>query len=321
MTASVSPPAWQRRVLLLAALYNIVWGATTVLFPLALFQWTGAVPPNYPELWQCIGMIVGVYGVGYAAAALNPWRHWPIVLVGLLGKMFGPLGFAWALLRGTFPPAFGWTIVTNDLIWWIPFTLILHDAYHHWREESNQFPTATQADNTLLQAVTSTGQTVAMLSNESPVLLVFLRHAGCTFCRETLAALASHRQTLADNGLQPVLVHMGTAEEGSAFFSTYGLDDLPAISNPDGTLYRAAMLRRGTLGQLFGLNVWRRGWQARQHGVGALQGDGFRLSGYAVVHQKQVRVRHAHADAAEATAFDVLARQYGNKQEGRGNHG
>ena len=39
--------------------------------------------PRYPQIWQCVGMIVGVYGVGYLVAASDPLRHWPIVLVGM----------------------------------------------------------------------------------------------------------------------------------------------------------------------------------------------------------------------------------------------
>ena len=29
-------------------------------------------------------MIVGVYGIGYIIAAGNPYKHWPIIFVGLL---------------------------------------------------------------------------------------------------------------------------------------------------------------------------------------------------------------------------------------------
>jgi hypothetical protein len=74
-------------------------------------------------------MIVGVYGVGYGIAARDPFRHWPIVLVGLLGKIFGPIGFIGAVTSGRFPLAMGWTILTNDLIWWVPFAGILWSAY------------------------------------------------------------------------------------------------------------------------------------------------------------------------------------------------
>ena len=81
-----------RYILLAAGIYNIVWGAFVVLFPGAIFSWLDMPQPNYPQFWQCIGMIVGVYGIGYAIAAFDPVRHWPIVLVGFLGKVLGPAG-------------------------------------------------------------------------------------------------------------------------------------------------------------------------------------------------------------------------------------
>lgn len=116
---------WMRVVLRVAGAYNVVWGALVVLFPLAMFRWAKMPPPNYPQIWQCVGMIVGVYGVGYWIAASDPARHWPIVLVGLLGKVLGPIGFLPLAWRGEWPWLFGLVNVTNDLIWWIPFTLIL----------------------------------------------------------------------------------------------------------------------------------------------------------------------------------------------------
>jgi small multidrug resistance pump len=84
--------------------------------------------PRYPFIWQCVGMIVGVYGIGYLAAARDPVRHWPIVLVGFLGKIFGPLGYVMGVLKGEVPAAFGVTLPTNDLVWWVPFALILLHA-------------------------------------------------------------------------------------------------------------------------------------------------------------------------------------------------
>ncbi|MGA0038646.1 MAG: alpha/beta hydrolase [Pirellulales bacterium] len=114
-----------RHWLLAAGVYNLLWGSLTVLVPSWLFVLTGLEQPRYPFLWQCVGMIVGVYGIGYLAAATNPLRHWPIVLVGLLGKVFGPLGYVGGLIRGDVPVEFGVTLPTNDLLWWIPFTMIL----------------------------------------------------------------------------------------------------------------------------------------------------------------------------------------------------
>ncbi len=99
-----------------------------------MFDLAGMEQPNYPELWQCVGMIVGVYGLGYWIAASDPIRHFPIVLVGFIGKIFGPIGFAQALWSGRFTPGFGLNILFNDLIWWIPFFLILKEK---WKKDKS----------------------------------------------------------------------------------------------------------------------------------------------------------------------------------------
>lgn len=115
--------------LYLAAGYNLLWGSWVVLFPFSGFDAMDIPRPLYPAIWQCVGMIVGVYGVGYAIAATNPVRHWPMVLVGLLGKVLGPVGFVWqAVILGNLPLTFGYFLIFNDLVWWVPFVLILRHA-------------------------------------------------------------------------------------------------------------------------------------------------------------------------------------------------
>ena len=128
MNSPYNSPTWMRLTLLAAGGYNLVWGAAVVLFPAALFHWAEMELPRYPQIWQCVGMIVGVYGIGYLIAASNPLRHWPIILVGFLGKIFGPIGFLAAVLRGDLPWSWGVTILSNDLIWWVPFGIILYRA-------------------------------------------------------------------------------------------------------------------------------------------------------------------------------------------------
>ncbi|HWD41618.1 MAG TPA: hypothetical protein VG944_22435 [Fimbriimonas sp.] len=100
-----------------AAAYNAVWGTFVGLYPNTFFQWLGMPLPNYPALFQCIGMMVGVYAIAYWYIARDPVRFGPMVYVGLLGKLFGPIGFLWAALHGALPWAFGWINVFNDLIW------------------------------------------------------------------------------------------------------------------------------------------------------------------------------------------------------------
>jgi small multidrug resistance pump len=114
-----------RRWLQGAGIYNVLFGVWVILFPFAWFDWSGLPRPNHPWLWQCIGMIVGVYGVGYWLAASDPLRHWPVVFVGLLGKIFGPIGFVFNAIQGDMPWLAGVVNITNDLIWLWPFACIV----------------------------------------------------------------------------------------------------------------------------------------------------------------------------------------------------
>ncbi len=116
---------WMGTALKAAAIYNIIWGLWVVLFPLHFFELTGMAKPTYPVIWQGMGMVIGLYGLGYWWASYDAIRHWPIIAVGLLGKVFGPIGFFINYFMGLVPAAFGFTLITNDLIWWIPFFLIL----------------------------------------------------------------------------------------------------------------------------------------------------------------------------------------------------
>lgn len=129
-----SPP-WMKTVLLCAGVYNLLWGCWVVCYPGMMFDWLNMEAPRYPQIWQCVGMVVGVYGVGYLIAATDPFRHWPIILVGFLGKLFGPIGFVSAALKEELPWGMGWLNVFNDLIWLIPFGLILWRVYQS-REET-----------------------------------------------------------------------------------------------------------------------------------------------------------------------------------------
>ncbi|MEM1070484.1 MAG: alkyl hydroperoxide reductase [Planctomycetota bacterium] len=128
-------PGWMKWMLICAGVYNLAFGIFAIGFPSLMFEMIGMTPPRYLELWQCIGMIVGVYGIGYIIAAYAPYRHWPIVLVGFLGKLFGPIGMAWAVFNGTLPLSFALANVTNDLIWLVPFGLVLT---HAWRYHTNR---------------------------------------------------------------------------------------------------------------------------------------------------------------------------------------
>jgi hypothetical protein len=113
---------------LAAAVYNLVWGGLTIVFPSAYFRLVGMTPPNYLWLWQVVGMFVLVYAPGYWWVARNPSRYPELIVIGLLGKTLGPVGFVWSATTGQLPLAFGLTILTNDLMWWPAFALYLIES-------------------------------------------------------------------------------------------------------------------------------------------------------------------------------------------------
>ena len=119
---------FHRTVFIVAGIYNLGWGAFSALDPQWLFRFAGMPLPNYPEIFACLGMVVGLYGVLYLEIARVPEQGWLLAAVGLLGKTLGPIGWLILVLRGRWPVASVIMCVTNDLIWWIPFWLYLYDA-------------------------------------------------------------------------------------------------------------------------------------------------------------------------------------------------
>jgi len=305
-----APPRWMRYTLVAAAAYNLLWGAAVVLFPFALFDAIGMERPLYPGIWQCVGMIVGVYGIGYYAAARNPFVHWPITLVGLLGKIFGPIGFAIAVTNGELPWQFGLTILTNDLIWWAPFFMILvhaYNAHHAPRAFQGELPAFDDAIRSG-QLATQRGQTLAELSNERPTIVIFLRHFGCTFCRETLADIARCYDAIKASNTQVCFVHMSDKKRASEVLSEYGLTDAHSISDPQRILYRVFGLRTGGFFELFGPKVFLRAVVAfvAGTGVGKLEGDGLQMPGAFLLHYGEIKKEDRHQSAADRVNLSKL---------------
>ena len=111
-----------------AATYNLLWGAVNILFPDLFFNLINMAPPEYRPIWQVVGMFVLVYAPAYWWAGRFPEKYPHFILIGLLGKIFGPVGFVFAVMTNQLPLAFGYTILINDLVWWIPFGAYLRDA-------------------------------------------------------------------------------------------------------------------------------------------------------------------------------------------------
>lgn len=113
---------------------------------------------------------------------------------------------------------------------------------------------------------------------------------------------------LTAKGTQLAFVHMGNFTQGAEMLSRYGLKDVHQFSDPQQRLYRAFDLKRATLAQVFGVQVWLRGWEAfvKGHGVGAPIGDPFQMPGVFLLHNGEVVREFRHQSAADRPDYEQM---------------
>jgi len=165
-------------------------------------------------------------------------------------------------------------------------------------------------DAALLNSFLSqTGQPLGHLSAQSPLLLVFLRHFGCTFCREAVDEIAKKRQAIQAKVPQLAFVHLGTEERAKVFFTPYGLVDVQRFGDPEGRLYERFGLLRAELRQYLNSESLFRmvmAWMSG-HFVGPPAGDVQRMPGAFLMHGNQIRKAFRHKLVSDRPDYVALA--------------
>lgn len=153
----------------------------------------------------------------------------------------------------------------------------------------------------LARARCASGESLLEASRRTTLLVVFLRHNGCTFCREALADLSRDRARLERDGARICLVLMAEDAEAEALLRRYGLDDVLRVSDPSRALYHAFGLERGRLEQLMNLSILRRAISSTLRGnvIGRTIGDPKQMPGVFVLRDGRVLRAHRHRSAAD----------------------
>lgn len=142
---------------------------------------------------------------------------------------------------------------------------------------------------------TETGRSLFDLVDESPVLLVFLRHFSCAFCAQALDRVSKVRAQIEATGARPVFAHLGSPERAKPYFDYYGLSDVERISNPEATLYQLpffALSRTNPYLHFLNPIVWK-GWLKGamfKYGIGMIEEDAEQMPGVFFL-KEQVIVR------------------------------
>ncbi len=150
---------------------------------------------------------------------------------------------------------------------------------------------------------TNHGEVIANLSLAQPVLLVFLRHFGCVFCREALKDIAVRRNDLTKKGVKVVFVHMSSNEIAENYFEEYNLKGVDHISDESCRLYDAFGLTKGSFTQLYGLKSWIRGVEAvalNKVKIGIQQiGDGLQMPGVFLIVNNTIKESYIHKSVSD----------------------
>ena len=178
-----------------------------------------------------------------------------------------------------------------------------------------------QLDTEILETIsTSTGESLQHILTQTPVLLCFLRHFGCTFCRESLADIADLQPVIEKSGLKIVLVHMANNEIAEEYINRYKLKNPPHISDPDKSLYEYFGISKGNFWQLYGLKVWARGLKAGLVDGHGLQidsdlGDYSQMPGVFIVNENRIIEQFVHRSAADRPDYAKMISSFLQKKQ------
>lgn len=277
--------------------------------PCQLFEWLKLERPNHQFLCQFIGLLYAVFGLSYLIAARQPIQNWRIVLISCAKILLFVGAATIMLLKGT-SPWHGWAfLIIDDLIWLPPFLAILWASLQAHCGRPPLHPDALTLPEAMGQYRLSSGETLAEANAQQPVVLVFLRHFGCTFTRQLLRSLQDLEQHAQQNSARLVLVHMLQSGRETEYVGQQS--DVARIADPYCELYRAFGLGKAGVRELFGPRVWLRGIMAliRGCGVGHLAGDGLQMPGVFLLRDGRIIAAQPARSAADLPNLPALFAQ------------
>ena len=145
----------------------------------------------------------------------------------------------------------------------------------------------------------ASGETLAEASESRWLVLVFLRHFGCTFTRQILRCLETIHQEARSHGADLVLVHMLDGGAETRYLAES--DGVGRIADPHCKLYRAFGLKKGGLRELLGPRVWWLGLVSifKGCGVGRLAGDGRQMPGVFLFYRGEIMAAQRAKSASD----------------------
>jgi hypothetical protein len=169
---------------------------------------------------------------------------------------------------------------------------------------SSDTATTDEIAEALRSIHTESGANLLSLAEASPVLLVFLRHFGCPFCRKTIGDISELGGELKARGVRPVFVHQGTSEIAKVTFEYYGLGEVERIDDPQAAIYKHpvfALSRMSLAKQFLKPAVWLAGLKGIvfKYGIRETHGDEQQMPGIFFLKGPKIVRKFVHRSMAD----------------------
>lgn len=116
---------WMYYLLRFAGSYNLLAGLSMIVFYHEGFKLLGLKKPELLLPLQLVGMMVGLFGVGYHLVASAPLENRNVLLLGFWSKALGSALGVYYVFDGKLPPVFLAVLFFADIIYLAPFWAIL----------------------------------------------------------------------------------------------------------------------------------------------------------------------------------------------------
>ena len=163
----------------------------------------------------------------------------------------------------------------------------------------------------LEEMITNEGKSLRDLTFQKPVMVIFLRHFGCVFCKEAMNDISHKRKEFESQGFEIVFVHMSDTDTANEYFKRFNLPGIQFINDPSKRFYTAFGLFRGSFSQLYGLQTWIRGYKLKREKDYELElakklGDSTQMPGVFILMDGEIKEKFIHRHAAERPDYEKL---------------
>jgi hypothetical protein len=113
-----------RSVFALAALFNLAVGGSMCAAPLLVAERLGVGGAGAPYAMAMVGLLIAMFGIGYAMVAVNPPGNRGIVWIGMIGKA-GAVLIGWLQYSAGALPLSSFSLAAGDVLFVVLFALFL----------------------------------------------------------------------------------------------------------------------------------------------------------------------------------------------------